>query len=73
MEKTNILQEQIQEIASQLQYSTNKADFVSRLYWALKGKGYDTYIVNDRYLDVEGETFMFVKHSKELQYSVVKL
>ena len=72
MEKTKVSQELIQNIASQLRYSTNKADFVSRLYWALKVRGYDSYIVNERYLNVEGKNFMFINQSRKRYYFVVE-
>lgn len=39
-------------------------NLASEAYWHLKAAGHDVCIVNDRYLEVDGATYIFRKSNK---------
>lgn len=51
-------------------YDHRKKAFVSQLYWRLVAEGLRPAIMNDLYIVVDGVTYEFIHHRKEMRYSV---
>lgn len=63
----------IQQIANETRYSSNKAQFVSDLYWKLFAAGIQVCIVNDKYIEFEGVTYQFINNRREMSYKVAAI
>ena len=60
----------IQNIANETQYNSNKEKFVSALYWNLVAAGLKPCIVNDKYIELDGVDYQFIKNRRSCTYTV---
>ncbi len=65
METINKINEVVEKM-----YDSNKKRFVGKLYWKLVAEGLRPAIMNDLYIVVDGVTYEFIHHRKEMRYSV---
>ena len=53
--------EYIQDIANNYYYYKKKEELVRNIYWSLKVQGLSPAIVNDKYLEIGGRYFQFIR------------
>lgn len=51
----------LQEMANEYGFGISLKDMVSNVYWELEALGFSPYIVNDRYIGLDGVTYQFRK------------
>ena len=70
MKSTNNMVQEIQKIADNTRYNSNKVRFVSDLYWNLVNAGFHPVVVNDKYIEIDGVDYHFIKNKRQLTYTV---
>ena len=60
----------IQNIANASQYSTSKVTFVNNVYWNMVAAGLRPAILNDKYIEIDGNDYEFIHSKKNGTYTV---
>lgn len=60
----------IQNIANASQYSTSKVTFVKNVYWNMVAAGLRPAILNDKYIEIDGNDYEFIHSKKNGTYTV---
>ena len=55
---------ELQELIEKFGFGFSVEKLASIAYWEMKGKGHDVCIINDRYLEMDGTTYLFSKSKK---------
>ena len=61
--------ETLQSYVDKTNYTSNKKEFVSRLYWNLVADGFSPVVLNDRYLILGDNEFEFIHSAKKMSYT----
>lgn len=62
--------ENLQRIADEFGLGANTKNIANEAYWRMIALGYKVYMINERYLEVEGDEYRFSKNSKEGKWMV---
>ena len=60
----------IQNIVNASQYSTIKVTFVKNVYWNMVAAGLRPAILNDKYIEIDGNDYEFIHSKKNGTYTV---
>ena len=53
--------EDLQNYVNQFGFGISKNKLAGNAYWAMKAQGHDVCMVNEKYLEVDGTTYQFIK------------
>lgn len=56
---------ELQDYIDNYGFGISVRDLASKAYWQMKAFGHEVCIVNDRYLEVDGTTYLFSKSRKQ--------
>lgn len=59
--KTMKVIESITNKVTQFGIGMNVKELASKMYWQMKAEGHDVCIINERYLECDGQSFQFIK------------
>lgn len=55
---------ELQKFVDGFGFGISVAELASKAYWEMKAQGHEVCIVNERYLEVDGVTYLFSKSKK---------
>lgn len=61
---------ELQEFVDKFGFGISKEVLASKAYREMKMKGHDSCIVNGKYLEVDGQTYQFIKSKKQYRWIV---
>lgn len=59
--RNDAILKEIREEANQYGFGMRIEEMANQIYWALRSKGYDVYILNERYISCEGNDYQILK------------
>lgn len=65
--------EELQKAVDAYGIGISVSRLVDKMYFAMQGKGYNVYTINERYLAVNGVEYMFIKSRKHGKWIVKEI
>lgn len=62
--------EALQNYVDQFGFGISKNELAGKAYWAMKVEGHDVCMVNEKYLEVDGVTYQFIKSKAQGRWIV---
>ena len=57
--------ERLQQIINEYGFGISKEKLISKAYWMLKAEGHEVYVLNDKYIGIDGYEYQVIKSLKE--------
>jgi len=57
--------ERLQQIINEYGFGISKEKLIERAYRVLRAEGHEVYIINDRYIAIDGYEYQVIKSTKE--------
>lgn len=51
-------------------FGISKEKLVEKAYWQMRAEGHDCYIINDRYIGIDGKEYQLIKSRKQNRWIV---
>ena len=58
----------LQEYIDNFGFGISVKNLCGKAYWQMKAEGHEVCIVNDRYLELDGKTYLFSKSQKQQRW-----
>ena len=60
----------LQKFVDQFGLGISKKELTGKAYWAMKAQGHDVCIVNEKYLEMDGVNYQFIKSKAQYRWIV---